>query len=86
MGGGPGRPGLPRGGILGLGATAIVGRETIAETDHKGDSAVLLLANALGGGILTALLSCLAFVTLLAVAAASPSPPPRPSPTTCTAR
>ncbi|MET9832626.1 cation acetate symporter [Streptomyces sp. NPDC006385] len=56
-------------GILGLGATAIVGRETIAETDHKGDAAVLLLANALGGGILTALLSCLAFVTLLAVAA-----------------
>lgn len=56
-------------GILGLGATAVVGRETIAETDHKGDAAVLLLANALGGGILTALLSCLAFVTLLAVAA-----------------
>lgn len=56
-------------GILGLGATAVVGRETIAETDRKGDSAVLLLANALGGGVLTALLSCLAFVTLLAVAA-----------------
>ncbi|KUO17483.1 sodium/solute symporter [Streptomyces dysideae] len=56
-------------GILGLGATAVVGRESIANTDHKGDAAVLLLANALGGGILTALLSCLAFVTLLAVAA-----------------
>jgi cation/acetate symporter len=56
-------------GVLGLGATAVVGRDTIAGTDHKGDAAVLLLANALGGGILTALLSCLAFVTLLAVAA-----------------
>ncbi|MEV6946621.1 cation acetate symporter [Streptomyces sp. NPDC051172] len=56
-------------GVLGLGATAVVGRDTIARMDHKGDAAVLLLAHALGGGILTALLSCLAFVTLLAVAA-----------------
>ncbi|WP_405623198.1 cation acetate symporter [Streptomyces sp. NBC_00076] len=56
-------------GILGLGATAIVGRDTIVQTDRKGDAAVLLLAHALGGGVLTALLSCLAFVTLLAVAA-----------------
>jgi cation/acetate symporter len=56
-------------GILGLGATAILGRDTIAETDRKGDAAVLLLAHTLGGGVLTALLSCLAFVTLLAVAA-----------------
>jgi cation/acetate symporter len=56
-------------GVLGLGATAILGRDTIAGTDHKGDAAVLLLAHALGGGVLTALLSCLAFVTLLAVAA-----------------
>ncbi|MGW1560005.1 sodium/solute symporter [Streptomyces sp. NPDC002144] len=55
-------------GVLGLGATAVVGRETIAGTDRKGDAAVLLLAHALGGGVLTALLSCLAFVTLLAVA------------------
>ncbi|WP_128801025.1 MULTISPECIES: cation acetate symporter [unclassified Streptomyces] len=56
-------------GVLGLGATAVVGREAIARTDRKGDAAVLLLAHALGGGLLTALLSCLAFVTLLAVAA-----------------
>ncbi|MBC9725980.1 cation acetate symporter [Streptomyces sp. TRM68367] len=54
-------------GVLGLGATAIVGRESLFETDHKGDAAVLLLGNALGGSILTALLTCLAFVTLLAV-------------------
>jgi cation/acetate symporter len=56
-------------GVLGLGATAVVGHESIARTDHKGEAAVLLLARALGGGVLTALLTCLAFVTLLAVAA-----------------
>jgi cation/acetate symporter len=56
-------------GIVGLGATAIVGRDTIESTDHSGNAAVLLLAHALGGSVLTALLSCLAFVTLLAVAA-----------------
>ncbi|MEU6355977.1 cation acetate symporter [Streptomyces sp. NPDC047072] len=56
-------------GVLGLGATAIVGRDTVAQTDRKGDAAVLMLAHELGGAVLTALLSCLAFVTLLAVAA-----------------
>jgi cation/acetate symporter len=57
------------GGVLGLGATAVVGRDVIVGTDPRGDASVLLLAHALGGGVLTALLSCLAFVTLLAVAA-----------------
>lgn len=56
-------------GVLGLGATAIVGRDVIADIDAKGDAAVLLLAQDLGGALLTALISCLAFVTLLAVAA-----------------
>jgi cation/acetate symporter len=56
-------------GVLGLGATAVVGRDTIAGTDRTGNASVLLLAHSLGGGLLTALLSCLAFVTLLAVAA-----------------
>ncbi|MFF3334609.1 cation acetate symporter [Streptomyces sp. NPDC002888] len=56
-------------GIVGLGATALVGRETIADTDRTGNASILLLAHELGGGVLTALLSCLAFVTLLAVAA-----------------
>ncbi|MEV6027576.1 cation acetate symporter [Streptomyces sp. NPDC052036] len=56
-------------GVVGLGATAVLGRETIVKTDPKGDAAVLLLAQSLGGGVLTALISCLAFVTLLAVAA-----------------
>ena len=37
--------------------------------DAKGDAAVLLLAKDIGGAVLTALISCLAFVTLLAVAA-----------------
>ncbi|MFD1657333.1 cation acetate symporter [Streptomyces caeni] len=56
-------------GIVGLGATAIVGREGITQVDPKGDVAILLLAQSIGGGVLTALLSSLAFVTLLAVAA-----------------
>lgn len=56
-------------GVLGLGATAIVGRDSIAEVDAKGDAAVLLLANSIGGAVLTALISCLAFITLMAVAA-----------------
>ncbi|MEV0637342.1 cation acetate symporter [Streptomyces sp. NPDC050619] len=55
-------------GILGLGATGIIGRDTIDSTDHTGNATVLLLAAELGGSVLTALLSCLAFVTLLAVA------------------
>ncbi|MGP4052099.1 solute symporter family protein [Streptomyces sp. 2A115] len=56
-------------GVLGLGATAIVGRDAIAGIDAKGDASVLLLAQELGGAVLTALISCLAFVTLMAVAA-----------------
>ncbi|MHC3467471.1 solute symporter family protein [Streptomyces sp. 7R007] len=56
-------------GILGLGAAAVVGTGTISANDHTGNASILLLAQALGGGLLTALLSCLAFVTLLAVAA-----------------
>ncbi|MFI6549297.1 cation acetate symporter [Streptomyces prunicolor] len=56
-------------GLLGLGATAVVGRDSIAKIDPQGDVAVLLLAQSIGGSVLTALISCLAFVTLLAVAA-----------------
>ncbi|MFI6012904.1 cation acetate symporter [Streptomyces sp. NPDC051243] len=55
-------------GVLGLGATAIVGREQIADVDPRGDAAVLLLGYELGGGVLVALLSSLAFITLLGVA------------------
>ncbi|GAA3841124.1 cation acetate symporter [Streptomyces phyllanthi] len=55
-------------GVLGLGATAIVGREQIAEVDPRGDAAILLLAHQLGGAVLEALLSSLAFITLLGVA------------------
>ncbi|WP_020120155.1 cation acetate symporter [Streptomyces canus] len=56
-------------GVLGLGATAVLGSDTIEHNDRTGNAAVLLLAHDLGGAVLTALLSCLAFVTLLAVAA-----------------
>ncbi|GGW97858.1 sodium/solute symporter [Streptomyces lomondensis] len=55
-------------GILGLGATALVGRDTILDTDRTGNASVLLLAHELGGSVLTALLTCLAYLTLLAVA------------------
>ncbi|MBV9026757.1 MAG: cation acetate symporter [Streptomycetaceae bacterium] len=55
--------------VLGLGAVGIVGRDTITRTSPSGDAAVLLLAQSMGGAILTALITCLAFVTLLAVAA-----------------
>ncbi|GCB42919.1 cation acetate symporter [Streptomyces sp. NL15-2K] len=55
-------------GIVGLGATAVVGQDTIESTDHSGNAAILLLAQELGGSVLTALLTCLAYVTLLAVA------------------
>ncbi|MDK1342438.1 cation acetate symporter [Streptomyces sp. 378] len=55
-------------GILGLGATALLGRDTIESTDRTGNASVLLLAHELGGSVLTALLTCLAYLTLLAVA------------------
>ncbi|GAA2258137.1 solute symporter family protein [Streptomyces indiaensis] len=55
-------------GVLGLGATALLGRDAIESTDRTGNAAVLLLAHELGGSVLTALLTCLAYLTLLAVA------------------
>jgi cation/acetate symporter len=55
--------------VLGLGAAGIVGRNTIAHTSPSGDAAVLLLAQSMGGAVLTALITCLAFVTILGVAA-----------------
>ncbi|MEV5101722.1 cation acetate symporter [Streptomyces massasporeus] len=55
-------------GIMGLGATALLGRDTIESTDRTGNASVLLLAHELGGSVLTALLTCLAYLTLLAVA------------------
>ncbi|MGC4972414.1 cation acetate symporter [Streptomyces sp. DT199] len=55
-------------GIMGLGATALLGRDTIESNDRTGNASVLLLAHELGGSVLTALLTCLAYLTLLAVA------------------
>jgi cation/acetate symporter len=56
-------------GVLGLGAAGIVGRAAITHANASGNAAVLLLAQSVGGAALTAAISCLAFITLLAVAA-----------------
>jgi cation/acetate symporter len=62
--------------ILGFGAAAVVGPEAIATAQHAGNSATPLLAQALGGGagtlggdILFAVVSAVAFATILAVVA-----------------
>jgi cation/acetate symporter len=56
-------------GVLGLGAAGLVGKDAIVGVSPSGNAAVLLLAKSVGGPLLTAIVSCLAFVTLLAVAA-----------------
>ncbi|UXY32040.1 sodium/solute symporter [Streptomyces sp. HUAS TT20] len=56
-------------GVLGLGAAAIVGTGTVKATDPSGNAAVLLLAQSVGGNLLTAAFSCLVFATVLSVAA-----------------
>ncbi|WP_225839583.1 cation acetate symporter [Streptomyces sp. NK08204] len=56
-------------GVLGLGAAAIVGTGTVKGTDPTGNSAVLLLAQSMGGTLLMAAFSCLVFATVLSVAA-----------------
>jgi cation/acetate symporter len=56
-------------GVVGLGAAAIVGRTNIIKINPSGNASVLMLAQSVGGAVLTAVISCLAFVTLLAVAA-----------------
>ncbi|MFI1167758.1 cation acetate symporter [Streptomyces sp. NPDC020801] len=56
-------------GVLGLGAAAIVGTGTVKATDPSGNAGVLLLAQSVGGNILTAAFSCLVFATVLSVAA-----------------
>ncbi|WP_369226767.1 cation acetate symporter [Streptomyces sp. R39] len=56
-------------GILGLGAAAVVGTDTVRAADSTGNSAVLLLAQSVGGTLLVAAFSCLVFATILSVAA-----------------
>ncbi|MFE9772026.1 cation acetate symporter [Streptomyces sp. NPDC005931] len=55
--------------VLGFGAVALLGRDTIAADSPTGNSAVLLLAEFLGGAFLITLISCVAFTTVLAVVA-----------------
>ena len=62
--------------LLGFGAAALVGPELIAASNHAGNSAAPLLAQVLGGGtgtvggqVLFALVSAVAFATILAVVA-----------------
>jgi cation/acetate symporter len=56
-------------GVVGLGAAGIVGRDSILRADPSGSTTVLLLAKRVGGDMLNAIISSLAFVTLMAVAA-----------------
>ncbi|MFR9791530.1 cation acetate symporter [Streptomyces sp. MB22_4] len=56
-------------GVLGLGTAAIVGTDTVKAGDSTGNSAVLLLAQSVGGSLLVAAFSCLVFATILSVAA-----------------
>lgn len=53
--------------ILGYGAVLLVGQDRIAAASPEGNVAVPLLAEALGGPILSAYISAVAFVTILAV-------------------
>ncbi len=53
--------------ILGYGAVLLIGQDTIAEAGEGGNLAVPLLAEALGGSLLFAYISAVAFVTILAV-------------------
>ncbi|MER5219245.1 solute symporter family protein [Streptomyces flaveus] len=55
--------------LTGLGATALLGRSAIAADAASGNTAVLLLADSVGGSALLTLISCVAFATILAVVA-----------------
>jgi cation/acetate symporter len=55
--------------VLGYGAAALVGPETIAAAPGKGNSAAPLLAFELGGTVLLGIIAAVAFATILAVVA-----------------
>ncbi|WP_237312049.1 sodium/solute symporter [Streptomyces sp. AMCC400023] len=55
--------------VLGFGAAALVGTQTIAADNPSGNTAVLLLAADIGGSLLLTVVACLAFATVLAVVA-----------------
>lgn len=55
--------------VLALGATAVVGYDTLVASDSTGNLAAPLLAKALGGDFLLAFVSAVAFTTVVAVVA-----------------
>lgn len=70
--------------ILGYGAAAMVGPDTILKAPGKENSAAPLLAFELGGTILLGVISAVAFATILAVVAGLTITAATRSPTTCT--
>lgn len=56
--------------VLGLGAAALIGSKAIEDDAVSGNTAVLLLAEHLGGSVLLTVVACVAFVTIMAVVAA----------------
>ncbi|MBT2369134.1 cation acetate symporter [Streptomyces sp. ISL-10] len=56
-------------GVLGFGAAALVGPQEVMTGNSSGNTATLLLSDALGGSPLLTLMACVAFATILAVVA-----------------
>jgi cation/acetate symporter len=56
-------------GVLGFGAAAVLGPETILAGSPSGNTATLLLAHSLGGSWMLTVMACVAFATILAVVA-----------------
>ncbi|MGW2748613.1 solute symporter family protein [Streptomyces sp. NPDC001450] len=56
-------------GVLGFGAAGLLGPQTVVSSNASGNTATLLLGGSLGGSLLLTLMSCVAFVTILAVVA-----------------
>ncbi|ATW47534.1 solute symporter family protein [Streptomyces peucetius] len=56
-------------GVLGFGAVAALGVTAITDQSSSGHTATLLLAESMGGSLLLAVMSCVVFVTILAVVA-----------------
>ncbi|MET8679711.1 cation acetate symporter [Streptomyces sp. NPDC004647] len=56
-------------GVLGFGAAAAIGPAAIQDDNPSGNTVTFLLADYLGGSFLLAVMSCIAFITILAVVA-----------------
>ncbi|KUO05579.1 solute symporter family protein [Streptomyces caeruleatus] len=55
--------------VNGLGATALLGRAAVVSDASSGNTAILLVAEQVGGPVLLTVISCVVFVTILAVVA-----------------